>query len=243
MTFENSDDLKAYISTKKYPKELCDKMLESMERVEECIDGGACNASLCITESEEEKQEVIEKYNLATFIPEFDESFIIDGDTWNRKVFIFDDAGGGIILYNLLVRGNKRPDFTRSANGIINVPKNEIVAKRGVSRHRNRRYTFDKKKRYMTRSIAETFPDRLKILLWQLIDEDVQEFEDTDYLQVFTFEKIGQGMLAIKREQEKPLRKTVLYVDYCVEYKEFINKKIFVIDDTEYSIMLYAEEY
>ena len=23
MTFENSDDLKAYISTKKYPKELC----------------------------------------------------------------------------------------------------------------------------------------------------------------------------------------------------------------------------
>ena len=64
MTFENKSQLESYISKRNYPKELHDELLQSMEQVRECINGGADNSTVAIVETIEEEQEIRTKYNL-----------------------------------------------------------------------------------------------------------------------------------------------------------------------------------
>ena len=247
MTFENKSKLQTYLSTRNYPKKLYDEMLQSMEKVRECINGGADNSAVAIAETIEEEQEIRAKYNLNEFHPEADENIEYDGVIWNKKIFVFDDAGDGVILYTLQREAENNPEFQRSDEGITTPDGIENIATCAVSccerENDESNVKFNKSTRFMTRAIAETFPDELKILIWEIIDEDVNEYSDTDYLQVFTFEKIGQNLITVKREQEEPPRTTVVYIDYKPEYQSILDRKIFVIDDTDHSTMLYAEEY
>ena len=57
MTFENKSQLESYISKRNYPKDLQDELLQSMEQVRECINGGADNSAVAIAETIEEEQE------------------------------------------------------------------------------------------------------------------------------------------------------------------------------------------
>ena len=247
MTFENKSQLQTYLSTRNYPKELHDELLQSMEQVRECINGGAYYSALAIAETIEEEQEITAKYNLNDFCPEINENIGYDEVIWNKKIFIFDDAGDGIILYTCQAGAKKSTEFPRSDNSITTPDNigNFAACADSCQEEENGepKAKFNKSTRFMTRAIAETFPDELKILIWEIIDEDVNEYSDTDYLQVFTFEKIGQNLITVKREQEEPPRTTVVYIDYKSEYQSILDRKIFVIDDTDHSTMLYAEEY
>lgn len=247
MTFENKSQLESYISKKNYPKELHDELLQSMEQVRECINGGADNSAVAIAETIEEEQEIRTKYSLNEFQPETDENIEYNGVLWNKKVFVFDDAGDGIVLYTCQAGAKKSTEFPRSDNGITTPDYIGNFATCADSYQEDEngesKAKFNKSTRFMTRAIAETFPDELKFLIWEIIDEDVNEYSDTDYLQVFTFEKIGQNLITVKREQEEPPRTTVVYIDYKPEYQSILDRKIFVIDDTDHSTMLYAEEY
>lgn len=247
MTFENKSQLESYISKRNYPKELHDELLQSMEQVRECINGGADNSAVAIAETIEEEQEIRTKYSLNEFQPETDENIEYDGVIWNKKIFIFDDAGDGIIIYTCQAGAKKSTEVPRFDNGITTPDYigNFTTCADSCQEEENcePKAKFNKSTRFMTRAIAETFPDELKILIWEIIDEDVNEYSDTDYLQVFTFEKIGQNLITVKREQEEPPRTTVVYIDYKPEYQSILDRKIFVIDDTDHSTTLYAEEY
>ena len=63
MTFENQYELKNYLSTRNYPKELRYEMFKAMGKVRKCINGGANNSAVAIAETIEEEQEIITKYN------------------------------------------------------------------------------------------------------------------------------------------------------------------------------------
>lgn len=247
MTFENKSQLESYISKRNYPKELHDELLQSMEQVRECINGGADNSAVAIAETIKEEQEIRTKYSLNEFQPETDENIEYDGVIWNKKIFVFDDAGDGIILYTCQAGAKKSTEFPRSDNGITTPDNIGNIATYADSCQEEEndepKTKFNKSTRFMTRAIAETFPDELKILIWEIIDEDVNEYSDTDYLQVFTFKKVGESILAVTREQEQPPRTTVVYIEYKAEYQSILDRKIFVIDDTNHSTMLYAEEY
>ena len=85
MTFENKSQLESYISKKNYPKELHDELLQSMEQVRECINGGADNSAVAIAETIEDEQEIRTKYSLNEFQPETDENIENNGVLWNKK--------------------------------------------------------------------------------------------------------------------------------------------------------------
>lgn len=229
MTFENKSQLESYISKRNYPKELHDELLQSMEQVRECINGGADNSAVAIAETIEEEQEIKIKYSLNEFQPETDENIEYDGVIWNKKIFIFDDAGDGIVLYTCQAGAKKSTEFPRSDNGITTPDYigNFATCADSCQEEENGepKAKFNKSTRFMTRAIAETFPDELKILIWEIIDEDVNEYSDTDYLQVFTFEKIGQNLITVKREQEEPPRTTVVYTDYKPKYQSMPTAK------------------
>ena len=247
MTFENKSQLENYITQRNYPKKLQDDLLKSMEQVRECINGGADNSAVAIVETIEEENEITIKYNLKEFQPEDDEDIDYNGVIWNKKIFVFDNAGDGIILYTRRTEAENSPKFQRSDEGITTPDKTENVVTCAVScrdeENDKAKAKFNKSTRFMTRAIADTLPDELKVLIWEIIDDEVKEYSDTDYLQVFTFEKLRQDLMSIKRVQEEPPRTTVVYTAYKDEYRNILDKKIYVIEDTDHSTMLYANEY
>ena len=102
---------------------------------------------------------------------------------------------------------------------------------------------FKKENRYTTKRISEELPFVLQAYLWHCIDEQVKTNKKIDYLQVFRFGAIGAHTLAIEHTQEQPNRKNIYYLSLYNTFEKIINKKVFVIDDEEYSTMLFAEEY
>ena len=100
---------------------------------------------------------------------------------------------------------------------------------------------FYKKNRYITRGINEKLDIRLQILLWDLIDSLKEKNQELDYLQVFNIGNKDKEIV-IEHSQEVPKYKA----KYGLNNDEIIfqgNIKVFVIDDTEHSTMMLAEEY
>lgn len=103
---------------------------------------------------------------------------------------------------------------------------------------------FRRESRYATRSITEEVPVQLQCFLWQSIDEWKNETTELDYLQVFKFEKLTDGLYVIRHSQENPNRETVYYqADGELGIEKVTGKTIFVIDDETHSTMLFASEY
>lgn len=102
---------------------------------------------------------------------------------------------------------------------------------------------FKKESRYTTRRISEEMPFVLQAYLWDCIDEQINLNKSIDYLQVFRFKSIKGNILAIEHTQEQPNRKNIYYLPLYDDFKNILNETIFVIDDEEYSTMLFAQEY
>ena len=89
--------------------------------------------------------------------------------------------------------------------------------------------------RYLTRGVNESIPFEIQLFLWECIDRMP---EPKDYFQIFEMNDIG-GMQHIVHKSEQP--------EYCMNYfipvLKGITAKVYVIDSTDYSTMLLAEEY
>ena len=103
--------------------------------------------------------------------------------------------------------------------------------------------TFNKLTRYSTSGIATEMPTSLQACLWQSIDDWNAEDFPLDYLQVFKFKKVADGLYAIEHTQEEPERTIVYYVGGDLEVESVVGKTVFVIDDGDHSTMLFASEY
>lgn len=93
--------------------------------------------------------------------------------------------------------------------------------------------------KYITAGIQNSIDEKIQMLLWELIG---RLGEDRDYLQVFDISVVSgknKNQLKIVHKQEEPQ-----YIKtYYILDEQFINAKIFVIDDETHSTMLLAEEY
>ena len=102
---------------------------------------------------------------------------------------------------------------------------------------------FYKHTRYTTSGIATEMPPSLQAFLWQSIDDWNADGLPLDYLQVFKFKKVADGLYAIEHTQEEPERTIVYYVGGDLEVESVVGKTVFVIDDGDHSTMLFASEY
>lgn len=99
---------------------------------------------------------------------------------------------------------------------------------------------FKKEKRYISRQANGIVSIEIQILMWNMIDELKSKME-LDYLQIFRLKK-KEDRLIVEHEQEVPpykeqyeLKKSYMPIEHDV--------KIYVIDSTDYSTMILAEEY
>ena len=96
--------------------------------------------------------------------------------------------------------------------------------------------------RYVTCGISNELDPVLQLLLWQLIAE-LRAKKKLDYLQVFELKITNETGIpmqkVIHRQEQPPYEASQTYkIDNPLD-----NRKIFVIDDTTHSTMLFAEEY
>ena len=100
---------------------------------------------------------------------------------------------------------------------------------------------FDKKMpRHLTIGIKNCLPVELQLCLWAIIDSKVKEGKhNIDYLQVFNI-KSYYGKTLVKYSQEEPVINESYLIDF--DYKS-VPKKIYVIDEEAYAIMMLSEEY
>lgn len=90
-------------------------------------------------------------------------------------------------------------------------------------------------KRFLTRGVQAEIPIELQLFLWNCID---QLPEERDYFQVFALKEID-GKQHIHHFSEQPEYSK----EYQISTEKPITAKIYVIDDTDHSTMLLAEEY
>lgn len=101
---------------------------------------------------------------------------------------------------------------------------------------------FDKN-RYITRGVKEEIGLDIQILIWSYIDA-LKERKDinVDYLQVFELNTINRNDIfnqkLVHKQELAPYEKL-----YLLNVEEPVNKKVYVIDEGDYSTMLLAEEY
>jgi len=100
------------------------------------------------------------------------------------------------------------------------------------------KYKFDGNK-FVTKGVAEKIPTEFQDLIWEMINETLNE-TDLDYLQVFNFfQKDGKQILM--HSQEIPEYSEVFSFDNI--NGEILSAKVYVIDDIETCTMLMADEY
>src|SRR5690625_1866884 len=98
----------------------------------------------------------------------------------------------------------------------------------------------NKQKRFITRSIFEHLYDELKVTLWNLIDVQLNENLELDYLQVFALKIVGQKQQIIQRQEDHERERT-----YKISLQQAIpiNATVGCLDDGENQMKLYSEDY
>ena len=92
-------------------------------------------------------------------------------------------------------------------------------------------------KRYLTREVANRVPVEIQILMWNLVEEIKVK---KDYLQVFEVIPNGSEFVEIIHKQEIP-EFTFSYIikNVGIETK----MKLYIIDNGQYSTMMFSHEY
>lgn len=90
--------------------------------------------------------------------------------------------------------------------------------------------------RYVTREVAERVPIGIQLLMWDL----VEKLEERDYLQIFELTPKGSEIVEIIHKQEIPEVMSI----YKIKNNEIKDEiKLYVIDNGEYSMMMFTYEY
>ena len=92
-------------------------------------------------------------------------------------------------------------------------------------------------KRYLTREVANRVPVEIQILMWNLVEEIEGE---KDYLQVFEVIPNRSEFVEIIHKQEVPkFTSNYIIKNVGIETK----MKLYIIDNGQYSTMMFSHEY
>lgn len=103
---------------------------------------------------------------------------------------------------------------------------------------------FPKHARYITTRVNEIVGSDIQAALWAIIDRDLAELEDLDYLQVFSLSIIhaeGRMFQRIRQKQEQPERKKIHDISSIKEPISGVT--IWVLDSGDYCTMLLPKDY
>lgn len=97
--------------------------------------------------------------------------------------------------------------------------------------------------RFTTRGIHENIPLVLQVIIWQMIDDLKAKKKKIDYLQVFELE-FNTKCLKIHHSSERPKysNRYQFHVGSVVANSNKTTLTIWVMDEEQYSLMMFPEE-
>lgn len=105
---KTKEELKEYLSQNSLSEILVANLRQDIKLVEECNNNGASPSCLLVAESKQEYEQISKEFNLHNNLPELKEVILIEGELWERQVYVLGDAGNGVVVYvNLANGGNK----------------------------------------------------------------------------------------------------------------------------------------
>lgn len=97
------------------------------------------------------------------------------------------------------------------------------------------------KPRYVTRAINGELNIEIQVLLWELLDSIANERKNKmDYLQVFEIKCNGNNVKIINRQEQPAITKEMVLELGGLEIKDAI---IWIIDESDYQMMLFPSDY
>lgn len=100
---------------------------------------------------------------------------------------------------------------------------------------------FSRENRYVSRGANLAIDIRLQLIMWNLIDE-LKNKVKVEYLQIFRISKEDNKKIIIEHEQEVPKYKEKYSIELLdIEITGVI--KVYVIDNSDSSNMILAEDY
>ncbi|MEF3309589.1 DUF960 family protein [Paenibacillus sp. GYB004] len=103
---------------------------------------------------------------------------------------------------------------------------------------------FPRHSRYVSHLANETLPPDIQSILWSIVDRDLAEGRELDYLQVFTLSIVrieSYTYQRIRQKQEKPERKRIH--DISGVKVPLSGVTVWIIDSDTYCTMLLPEDY
>ncbi|MFC5703068.1 DUF960 family protein [Cohnella faecalis] len=103
---------------------------------------------------------------------------------------------------------------------------------------------FPKHARYVTSRANDMIGPELQVILWSLIDRDLDEGQELDYLQVFTLSIVHDSdriYQRIRQKQEQPKRKKLHEISGIIEPVSGVT--VWIIDSGDYCTMLLPDDY
>ena len=102
--------------------------------------------------------------------------------------------------------------------------------------YRGRWYNIFNNPKFITSGVANTIPELLQIIMWELINN--LPVDSRDYLQVFSLSPDIKGQRIIHNQENPNYKK-----EYVFNIDTNVIGKVFVIDDGTHSTMLMNYEY
>ena len=106
--FSTMSTLLQFLLKQPYPNELISNITLAMHPVEQCNKNGDNSSCIIIAESQTELKEVESEYDLNNCYPEVDEYITANNQRWQKRVYVFDDYGNGIVLYSPTPSDNEK---------------------------------------------------------------------------------------------------------------------------------------
>ncbi|MGG3893721.1 DUF960 family protein [Geobacillus stearothermophilus] len=96
------------------------------------------------------------------------------------------------------------------------------------------------KQRYVTKGVEKELSKEIQDILWNWIEEQSENGRVLDYFQVFHIRPNGKEVKIINKQEVPPMTKEMIFQVSIPLAKEYT---VWLIDDIEYCIMLFPEEY
>ena len=104
LKFTEQKDVDDYVKLKPLPPAVLKEITAAIGQIQELLKSGFQNMKACviISETEKEHKTILKEYGLLDIMPEFTE-YIPDGkDRWQKSVYITDDSGDGVVVFEKL---------------------------------------------------------------------------------------------------------------------------------------------
>ena len=104
LKFKEQKDVDGYVKSKPLSPAVLKEITTAIGQIQVLVESGFQGMKACVimSETEKEHETILKEYGLLDRVPEFTEHITDGKDKWQKSVYITDDSGDGVIVFEKL---------------------------------------------------------------------------------------------------------------------------------------------